>query len=183
MQRTVGRVWSAFLNTNGIVLSAGGVIISVLSWVVPLTDSSVPIRVVIGAGVPLVVLAALLLIALVNAIYVLLREGTEIPKAIYGTKDQDGRPIVLLESSVMFTHDAAVSVYFRNAHDFEELVGYGVVRNIQQDGKIQVLFEIVGATEEASKVMSNDKAILERIRVKPTIPRSALALLGSKPDA
>jgi hypothetical protein len=48
--------------------------------------------------------------------------------------------LLLLDPSDMFGFDAVVSVYRKNG-DFEEMVGIGRVRTIQENGFIQVTIE------------------------------------------
>jgi hypothetical protein len=78
---------------------------------------------------------------------------------------------LLLDKSELFGHDAVVSVYHVDGSDFEQLIGVGYVRNIQENGKIQVLVEEVIANGDLlNRLAHNDAEVLGRIRVKPSAP-------------
>jgi hypothetical protein len=84
-----------------------------------------------------------------------------------------------LEPSELFSHGNAVSFYLKDEDGFEVLLGVGSVMNIQDDERILVVMEKAtdGHEEAIHALMNNDKRLLERLRVKPSIPHVELARL------
>lgn len=81
--------------------------------------------------------------------------------------------LLLLEKSVLFGHDALVSIYYQD-DDLESLIGVGFVITIQRNGLIQVLvthnFDTANGTIWKS-VQENNATFLKRLLVKPSVPK------------
>jgi hypothetical protein len=59
--------------------------------------------------------------------------------------------------------------------DYERLVGVGVVINVQNDKKVQVaIYKNEESTELISQLMENKKHDIERLILKPSVPRAFL---------
>lgn len=82
----------------------------------------------------------------------------------------------MLENSPLFSNDTLISFYYTDDDEFERLIGAGVVRNVQRDGKIQALLNIpIGSYQDIlNKLANNDANILGRTVVKPSITRDTL---------
>jgi len=79
--------------------------------------------------------------------------------------------LLLLDESDLFSQGLQVTLYFRDDADFELLIGIGFVPVIQSNGYVQILLtRLVGPHEETvRKIVDNDKRILSRISVKPSV--------------
>ncbi len=101
---------------------------------------------------------------------------TELPRVLYARPGPPGTGgvstvLLLLEPSELFGHNSVVSIYHVDPSDFEELIGVGYVRNVQEDRKVQVVFECKPPhADTGSKLSSNDAILLKRVRVKPSAP-------------
>ena len=81
------------------------------------------------------------------------------------------RAMILLQRSDLFSHGTLVSIYRLCDEDFEELIGFGMVSNVQLDGKIQVEFKLISSDDQnlMSDFAENNGSTLRRIIVKPTV--------------
>lgn|GEM_PF-1547473 len=187
-------VWRGFQSSYGVPATLIAFGVSVVAWVWPIDEKQVmSLRLVVALGIPLGFGAILLAVALFSAAQTLHTEGLDtegqlsrarlasppLPKALFGKVAPNGYTIVLLEPSELFAHGVGVSVYLRNAEDFEELLGVGKVWNVQQDRKIQVVILAAdkGASATLAKIRGNDKDILTRLYVKPSVPHDDLIRL------
>lgn len=69
--------------------------------------------------------------------------------------------LCLLERSQLFSIGIFVSCYYKDADDFELLIGTGTILNIQGDGKIQALIDrpASGYQDILDKLANNDSQI------------------------
>ncbi|MCK9376481.1 MAG: hypothetical protein M0P73_10040 [Syntrophobacterales bacterium] len=121
---------------------------------------------------PIILILLLLIATLFIAAYDSHHRGKHIlPRVILG-RESSSRILCVLEPSPLFSHDTLVSFYFNEG--FEQLIGFGRVINVQQDGKIQVI--LIKSFEEyvdiITKMSKNDSTILTKIIVKPTVPKA-----------
>jgi hypothetical protein len=129
---------------------------------------------------PIVLFCVLWIFVLGNIAY----EGFKLrkrslPKIISAKKPSSQIPIVvscLLEPSELFSHDVAVSFYYIDDDKFEQLIGIGAVEIIREDGIIQIVmtYPVSGHEETIERLTQNNAAVLEKIRVKPYIPKAYL---------
>lgn len=78
--------------------------------------------------------------------------------------------LLLAEPSVLYSHDAVVSVYFVE-DDFERLIGVGRVYNVQDNKIIQVLVtQDVDFGDAWTSIINNDITKISKLRIKPTLP-------------
>jgi hypothetical protein len=166
-----GAVWNSFSRVQGFLGGAAAITLAVLLWLIA------PSRwVSLAVVVPVGVLMLFIIAALVDTAVTALRAaGRELPAvvAVMAQADEDTQlPVLLLEPSVLFSHDTAVSIYYLR-DGYEMLLALGAVVNVQDDGRIQVriarTFE--GQSDVLAKLTDNNKAALENTRVKPYLPR------------
>jgi hypothetical protein len=91
------------------------------------------------------------------------------PKAFSSSK-----ALLLVEPSVIYSHDSVVSIYFLE-DEFERLIGVGRVYNVQDNKIIQVLVtHDLDFGDEWNSIVNNDATKLTKLRIKPTVPSSAM---------
>ena len=171
-------IWSSFNEIQGSLITFLGIFVSILLARFPV-KTQIPLDIFI-----IVVLVLLLIIATVlSAITKLFSEYQDlkqkfaqplIPKILsarqYQIVEQAGI-LCLLARSELFSIGIFVSCYYKDADDFELLIGTGKVINIQGDGKIQALIDrpASGYQDILSKLANNDSQITSRVVIKPTI--------------
>ena len=84
--------------------------------------------------------------------------------------------MILLSKSDLFATESIVSVYYRD-ESYEPLIGSGFVFTVQENGLIQIV--VVRCMDERysevwEKVRSNNSSILEKLIVKPIVPKTLL---------
>ena len=88
----------------------------------------------------------------------------------------DNALILLLTPSEWLSVESLVSVYYA-PDEFEQYVASGWVLVVQNDRRIQVvlnLSEIPQNDDIRERLLHNDKNVLQKLIIKPTIPRSAV---------
>lgn len=182
-------IWSSFLDIQGILIGFLGIVITIiLSRFRVATPIPLDFIIIIG-------LFTLLLIAtLFQASYKSFKLNQKIqadlkqnefklsrqvlPKIIRAKKRESENLEIefLLENSPLFSNDTLISFYYTDDDEFERLIGAGIVRNVQRDGKIYALLDIPIASYQdiLNKLANNDANILGRTVVKPSITRDTL---------
>jgi len=159
-------VAEGFYSASGPSFAIGSIIVAVILWVFSPTTT---IRLVIALPVLLfLVLAALILGKAV--LLALQASGQNLPGVIVV---RDGpNPVLLLEHSDLFSHEAVVSIYHIGDDKFERFLGLGWVANVQQDGRIQILMhhQAEGYEDIVLRMRQNDAVVLRGILVKPSVP-------------
>lgn len=130
-------------------------------------------------------IAVVLTIVLLLVIFVVLQalriqfsaSASEMPRLItvIGSGDGEELPILLLEASELFGTENFVSIYHKDdANGFEVLVGYGYVRTVQLDQKIQVqvLEWFSGNDDITDKIEGRVVDALNCTIVRPSAPRT-----------
>lgn len=170
-----GIVWSNFLKIQGLLIGVIGVALAILLWLFP-PKTNIPL----GLALLIVILALTAILTFASTAYELFitsKQFLSLPRVIRSKKitatNQRIDLIFLLEPSELFSNDALVSFYYFD-DAFEQLIAIGIVRNIQQDSKIQVevIYSIVGCEEILRKLENNDSITLNKTRVKPNIPKA-----------
>jgi len=170
----LGILWSSFTSIHGVLINIIGVALGYIAWVASPTNS-----ISIAIALPVLILSISLILTFGNAAFLTFQNSKNyLPKVLMGRKspvNKDSRLLCLLEPSELFSYDSYVSFYY--AEDkFERFLGHGYVVNIQDDGHIQV--ELVGTADGNEEVIErlaqNDKTVLEKIRIKPTVTRFLL---------
>ncbi|MFR4583344.1 hypothetical protein [Clostridium cadaveris] len=90
--------------------------------------------------------------------------------------------MLLCESNHLVTYDSIVSIYLKE-NGFENLVGYGIILNIQDDGLIQIEPHILPDTVISHISSEFVEILLEKkhtILIKPTVTQKIINALNSK---
>lgn len=134
---------------------------------------------------PIVIILALGILIFWNlALALYTSDNKNLPKVLLSKNKHDileglVDPLVLcvLDSSVLYSHEMLVSFYAIE-DGFEEFLGIGEVINIQEDGKIQVIFSnpIRDIPDVLKRLGNNDATMLKKIMVKPSIPKTYFKL-------
>ncbi len=178
-------MWSSFRKIQGPVGTVGTVVLGVLLWRFS-RDGSIRLAVALPVGV----LFMILLLTLCDAVYQMYKMSQRVlPRVLFGRKaagQMEGEKVLcLLEPSELFSHGALVSFYHVGHENFEELIGIGTVVNVQEDRKIQVAMTwcVDGHEGTAERLARNDKEVLEKIMVKPSVPSAYQASTWDAPWA
>jgi hypothetical protein len=172
-----GVLWSSFNAINGWFLGTSGIFIGVLLIRFPF-NTPVPLDVVLIIGF----FTLLAFLILINALNTSLQEYKKlkrrnIPSILFIQKEPNTSSVIcLLEYSELFAHDMMVSAYYTNASGFEVLVAVGFIKNIQSDGKIQIILDqpIPSYQDIFEQLVSNNKSIIDKTIIKPGISKEIL---------
>jgi hypothetical protein len=154
------------------LLGGVGLVLAVLVWLYS-PDTRVAVAFIIPIGTFILIVLAVVADAGYRA-WQLRMPG--LPKVLYATNSVSlGATIqlvCLLEPSEMFSYGLQVGFYYQNEDGFEILIGVGHVVNIQDDKRVQVgLTRTSGGQEQTVELIGqNKKSVIERVRVKPSIP-------------
>lgn len=169
------RLWKAILKSWGgaITIVSFGASIAVY-FVVPATDT-----VRMNIFLVTVFLLIALVIILLRAIYDANTDASvvlpKIRRVLNPPKSYEKASILLIvDPSNYLSHDSSVTLFMLE-DDYEQLVGVGVVINVQNDKKIQVaIYKNEESEELLSQLKENKKHDLERLILKPSVPRAFL---------
>lgn len=84
--------------------------------------------------------------------------------------------ICLCSPNKLLTHESVVSIYFLD-NDYEHLIAYGIVNNIQGDGRIQIEPHELPDTvisEQPIAIIDFIKLNRDKIVIKPVITRKII---------
>ena len=158
-------------------LAVLAIIVAFILWQVD-RDTAVPLIIVL----PIVALFCVLLVVFLGAAYWNFKARAKgLPRVRLAMKSSSAisseSVVLLLEPSDLFSHNTLVSFYYLSDEDFEQLVGLGKVKHVQEDGKIQA--EVLYWERESilEEIENNDARVLRRIRVKPSVPYTYLDLI------
>jgi hypothetical protein len=167
-----GHLWRSFRSTYGPPVTVGSAIVTTIAWLTP-PPTTVPF--------PVFLLFGLMTLIVTLTFFDAARTAFDAPS--YGlpailaftsppAEYQNVRALCLTEASMLFSQDTRVSFYHLDDSHFELLVGLGRVLIVQQDGSLQIaLTEIVPSQDGLlESLVRNDKRVLSRIIVKPTVP-------------
>lgn len=154
------------------LLAVLGVAVSFGSWFLR-APPPIPFALVILAGF----VAVMLIFTLWNASFEAFTHARKPLPAVRSAKAAPqgsalSRGILLLDESDLFSQGTQVSIYLRDEADFEILIGLGFVAAIQSQGYVQVWITQIASPYEGTlrQIMDNNKQLLERVRVKPSVP-------------
>jgi hypothetical protein len=169
-------IYERFRETYGAIASVIGLVISVITLVF------VPDEWKVGARwlVLIIMIFLYLLWLLIDSVVIALSlANRSLPKVRYARSAPDFSPnsvsLMLLDPSDLYTMGSIVSIYRQD--EYEELMGFGEVLNVQEDGRIQILVgRSMVSLDRWSGIVSNNAAELSKIRVKAFVPNSAMYL-------
>ncbi len=152
-----------------------GVSLGFISWLWTPTT-----RVPLSYFVSLLFIGSVLVITLGNAAYQNYLDSKQVlPRVLTARIFAEADSLLcLLEPSALFSHDTLVSLYYLGESEFERLIGFGVVFNIQENGMIQIMVtrEIESCRDIFDKLRNNDRDALKKLRVKPSVTKAYLHL-------
>lgn len=169
------RIWKALLKTWGAFIAIVSLIASLLVYfIVPDTDT-------IKVNIFLVVVFVFfwIIVILLRALYDANSEARinlpKIRKILEPPKSYtNASALLLVDPSNLLYNDSSVTLFMLE-DDYEQLVGVGIVINIQDDKKVQVaLFKSEESNELVSQLKENRKHDLERLILKPSVPKAFL---------
>ena len=145
-----------------------GIILSVIFWKWT-PDTTIPLYLAVIVGI---ILFSIIII-LLNAFYETYNNKSSLPKIITSIQENN-KLIILLKPSDLFSIGALVSFYSLDNNNYERLLGFGHVLNIQDNNKIiQVeLTKTLDGTEDLIKnIKEKNKDVLQKLLVKPHISK------------
>ena len=181
MKKNFGElIWSSFLEIQGVLIGALGIVITILLSRFPV-KTQIPLDMVIAIAFFMLLLVATLTQASYQSFKTVQElsqlQKSVIPKILYVIKEPSSQAPFqlrcLLGNSALFSNDTCISFYYTDDEGFERLIGMGVVVTVQDDGKIQALLDspILGYQDILEKLGNNDLKIIKRTVVKPNITR------------
>ncbi len=169
------RLWSAAIKSWGGLITFLGFIAAILAFFVTPESDFVPMNVFIVCVFVAMIIIGILLRAAFEASSnstLILPKVRKILDAPAGYKNYSA--LFLVDPSNFLSHDSTVSIYSID-DDFEQFIGLGVVINVQNDKKIQIV--VLNAEDSQSLIdslKSNKRHDLDRLVLKPTIPKAFL---------
>ncbi len=173
-----GLVWQSFDKVQGIIFGIFSLIFAIILW-----NLSPDWRIEVFWVILVFPILFFISIAFGNLAYRLYKtQKNKLPKVLLGKElemsDEESKTICLLGSSDLFSHNCVVSIYFNN-QGFEQLVGIGIVQNIQEDGKIQIIinYPIPSHKDIIEKISQNEGETIKNLIIKPHTSLEYLAKL------
>lgn len=166
-----GRIWSSFREIQNFWYGFLGVVLAILFSVVS-GKVTIPLYVLIIVVTVFILITSTLFNAYEKAYKEYLR--VRHPEILQVTIDIRTQNIVcLIENSELFATNSMVSFYYKDENSFESLIAIGYVKNIQLDGKAQIVIERSYSTYQdiLDGLKNNNPQIIERFFVRPGIPR------------
>lgn len=169
------RIWKALLKSWGAAFSIVSVLGTIAVYFVAPDEDLVRMNIFFSAMFLFVVVIIILLRtaydANLDASIVLpkIRKILEPPKSY-----EKATALLLIDPSNFLSYDSSVTLFILE-DDYESFIGVGAVINIQNDGKIQVaLFTNEDSNQIMHQLKENRKHDLERLVLKPSVPRALL---------
>lgn len=132
-------------------------------------------------ALPLLLIIIVLVKPLVDLSFSLYHKAssTNLP-SVLTVKNYNSDVILFLSESELFTHDSIVSIHIVEEEDFERLIGFGYVFNIQENGKIQIWIDSVlkDSDEIIENIKDKNATTLKNLVVRPTTPKRYLNLIN-----
>tara|TARA_Y100000310_G_scaffold14871_1_gene14933 strand:+ start:801 stop:1337 length:537 start_codon:yes stop_codon:yes gene_type:complete len=169
------RLWKSILKSWGgaITLISFGASIAVY-FVIPKADT-----VAMNVFFVIIMFSVALIIVLLRAAYDANIDANVILPKIRRVLDppksyEKASVLLIVDPSNYLSHESSVTLFMLE-DDYEQLVGVGVVINVQNDKKVQVaIYKNEESTELISQLKENKKHDLERLILKPSVPRAFL---------
>lgn len=143
-----------FKSKENFISFAVALIPSIMFWIFKPADS-VPF----GFLIVSILIIILLLWLFLQTYYCKIDEASPPPITIIGCYEK----LLLCRPNILLSQDAFVSFYLK-ANEFEKIVGYGFVSNVQSNGLIQITI-----IEEIDFSFDDANCNLQNIIIKPTV--------------
>ncbi len=169
------RIWKALLKTWGAVFSIVSLAASVFVYFVAPDTDTIKMNIFFVVIFLFFGIIIILLRALHDANTDAKVNLPKIRKVLDPPRSYDkASALLLVDSSNLLAHDSSVTLFMLE-DDYEQLIGIGIVINIQDDKKVQVaLFKNNESEQLINQLKENKKHDLERLILKPSVPRSFL---------
>lgn len=172
-------IYSNFKKNQGWLIGVISLITSIIIWIVR-PDAVVSF----GLFLTLLILAFFLAFIFAdsgNGIfnkYLDLKYKTKLPR-LNSVIEREAKHILIAEPSKLFSQDMLVSLYSVDNTKFEELIGFGHIINVQEDGNLQIeIMKTIDSFEEGlERMIANDKEILNNIMIKPHLTNKFLDII------
>lgn len=139
------------------------------------------LKIKFGVILPIFLILVILIITILSLALELFNQtkNNKLPSVLASTKYPNGNTVLLLAPSDLFTNNSIVSIYY-NEDDFEHLIGFGTVINVQENLKIQVgvYSTLEGFNNYFEKIENNDKSAISKLIIKPNTSNVFLQLKG-----
>jgi|GEM_PF-4489943 len=178
-------IYTNFSIKHGTLLSLIALLVSVLLWL--FTPQSV---VSLGIVFFFIVFSIFLIILFGDAAHEMFILHKEVSKdyenykkniivspEVISVKSSEDQILLYLKPSEFFSENMLVSIYYSDETGFEDLIGFGIVVNIQQNKNIHVeLYNYLEAKKESIERIVQDTAILDRVIIKSHISKRILEI-------
>jgi hypothetical protein len=166
------RIWKALLKTWGGVFTVVSLMASVLLYFIAPDTDTIKVNIFVVVVFVLFAIIVIILRALYDASTDARVNLPKIRKVLEPPRSYEkASALLLVDPSNLLSHDSSVTLFMLE-DDYEQLVGIGVVVNIQDDKKVQVaLFKNDESEQLIGQLKENKKHDLERLILKPSVPR------------
>lgn len=173
MENFFSHFYNSFKKVNGHLFGSFSLILAFVVWI--WSSNS---KVSFGLFIPLVLFFIILIITLIDLSYTLyIKQKNLLPKVIQGREPpslfNESEALIIVTESKLFSHEALISLFLIE-DGYERLIGVGNVLTVQNDGMIQIIItkSLVEESENIwERVRSNNKIVIEKLLVKPNIPK------------
>ncbi len=169
------RIWKALLKTWGAVFTIVSLAASVFVYFVAPDTDTIKMNIFFVVVFLFFGIIVILLRALYDANTDAKVNLPKIRKVLEPPRSYEkASALLLVDPSSLLAHDSSVTLFMLE-DDYEQLIGIGVVINIQDDKKVQVaLFKNDESEQLINQLKENKKHDLERLILKPSVPRAFL---------
>lgn len=163
-------LWAAFHRTYGYVSTIVGLALSFI----PIFFDSIPFA--LKLILPIAIIFLVIFATFVEGFRYLYHEKSHLLPAVIRGLPASGlyakaSAILLLSSSPFFAYDTYVSIYIHD-DEYEKMIGWGKVINIQENQKLQVA--VYASSDDGpdlwNGITGNNSTVIKRLIVKPSIP-------------
>lgn len=169
------RLWKAILKSWGGAITLISFVASIAAYFVVPNTATVKMNIFFV----IVMILVALIIVLFRAAYDANTDASvilpKVRRVISPPKSYEKASVLLIvDPSNYLSHESSVTLFMLE-DDYEQLIGVGVVINVQNDKKVQVAIYKNDESEELlSQLKENKKHDLERLILKPSVPRAFL---------
>lgn len=169
------RLWKAILKSWGGAITLISFVASIAAYFVVPNTATVKMNIFFV----IVMILVALIIVLFRAAYDANTDASvilpKVRRVLNPPKSYEKASVLLIvDPSNYLSYESSVTLFMLE-DDYEQLIGVGVVINVQNDKKVQVAIYKNDESEELlSQLKENKKHDLERLILKPSVPRAFL---------